>query len=427
MFGETLDTGFHSNYEIYTGGFFRSQKGGSTRDEAGKYQSTALGNSEVQFFYKSSSHLFSFILGPRLLASESKVFEKKKESVWDAEGIFGYTTNLHKFRIHLEGGRGWQRLDGFGFLYNGMSNYGQLQVEVNEKFSLAFHSINFKQEEESLKPNVWNHSRKQLTGMSLRSTDFLFWENLQIFHYHYLEPNLTLSESGIFPANLYGSFLYSGLEFRSIKFWQETAIDFSFVRTTGIRKNKTAPWTENSNATNANLFYSSIHGSISEYFIAFSGLFTTKDRNSRTDSDSNGYAAPLAEPRVLGGYSSFLLYQSIYLPNDNVFSEFYNKQKPGYENKGIRMYGIQFGKKFYESLRGDLFINRSSSEIGNGNEMILKLTKQFQGFKEGFVSGSICYATADSNKRIILISEPFTQTEKQKDFLRIYVSAGFQF
>jgi hypothetical protein len=419
--------GFQTMYQIFTAVNFRSQKGGTNREEANKYQANASGNSEINFQYKSGSQHFSFLIGPRWIAYESRIVDRTRTSVWDSEGIFSYTLDLNKLRLALEGGRGWQRLDGFGFLFNGMANYGQFQIASSDLFSLSLHSLSFKPEEESISPKAWNYERKEIIGGAIRSSDHFFWENIQVFHYIYKEPISSKNPTQIFPSYQFGSFLYSGFEFRSAKFWEDTSIDLSFIRTTGIRKNKTAPWTETRETTNATLGYGSLHGVVSHIFLAMSGLYTSKDKISRTDSENNGFAAPLAEPRVLGGYSSFLLYQSVYFQNDRTFYEFYDKRNPGFENKGQRMIGLQIGYNLFSKTRGDIYLNRSSSEIGNGTEVILKVAQNFESYFKGFLSGSICYAVVDSNKKTIWISEPFTEIEKRKEFLRFYVSAGFQF
>lgn len=426
-FSKDYAPGFHSFYQIFTGGNFRSQKGGTDKDEAGKYAFSGSGNSEVNLIYKSGIQTVSFSLGPRLQSRESRVYDRERTSVWDAEGIVSYAMNLHPLKLSLEGGRGWQRLDGFGFLFNGMANFGQFQIKSNESLSISIQSLNFKPDEESLKPSAWNHKRKELVGIALRSQEILFWENLQFYFYRYDEPNMAKQSSNFESTNQYGSFSYTGLEFRSMKFWNEANIDLAIIRVIGERKIKSAPWTENSFATNATLAYSAIHGLYSNFFWSFGGLYTSKDNTNRTDSNSNGFAAPVAEPRVLGGYSSFLLYQSVYFPNDRIFYEFSEKGKPGFENKGMRMFGLQWGMNLFTNLRGDLYLNRSSSEMGNGTEFILKLTQKFENSLNGFTSASFCYAKVDSNQKITYISEPFSELEKQKEFIRVYISAGFQF
>lgn len=422
-----FEPGFHSFYQIFTGGNFRSQKGGTDKDEAGKYALSGSGNSDVNFLYKSGIQTFSFSLGPRLQTRESRIYDKERTSVWDAEGIFSYAMRLQQINLSIEGGRGWQRLDGFGFLFNGLANYGQFQIKSQENLSLSIQSLNFKPEEESLTPSAWNHKRKELAGIAIRSEEILFWENIQFYHYRYEEPNHGKQNYNFEPTNQYGSFSYSGLEFRSMKFLNDTFIDLAIVRVIGERKIKSTPCSENSIATNATLAYTAINGLYSNFFWSVGGLYTSKDKTNRTDSDSNGFAAPLSEPRVLGGYSSFLLYQSVYFPNDRIFYEFSEKGKPGFENKGMRMFGLQMGRNIFENLRGDLFLNRSSSEMGNGTELILRLTQKFENSLKGFTSASLCYAKVDSNQKITYISEPFSELEKQKEFIRIYFSAGFQF
>jgi hypothetical protein len=419
--------GFSTQYQIFTGGLFRAQRGGNTIDEASKYTSVAAGNASLGFSYNSSIHNFAFVVGPKLSASESRVFDRQRNSVWDAEAIGLYGIKLTKTKISAEGGRGWQRLDGFGFLFNGMANYGQLQFSLLDTFSLAFHSLTFKPQEESLSPNAWNYERKEITGVALRSNPFFFWENLQIFHYQYKEPGFSKRPSEIPPTYEYGYFLYSGFEFRSQKFWEHTSVDVSFIRINGNRSKSSSPWSEIKQSTTSTLAYASIHGHLSPVLWGVSGLFTSKDATSRTDNESNGYAAPLAEPRVLGGYASFLLYQSVYFPNDRVFYEFQDKRMPGFENKGQRIVGLQFGYHFDFKIRGDVFFNRASSEMGNGTEVILKITKSFDSALNGFLAGSVCYATVNPNRKVVVISEPFTEDQKQKDFVRFYVSAGFQF
>ena len=377
--------------------------------------------------YSSAIHSFSIFLGPKLSANKTQIIESHKTSVWDAEGLFGYTLISGKAKIALEAGRAWQRLDGFGFLFNAMANYGQVQLVFADQFSLSLIHLRFKQIDEPLTPSAWNHESKRIFGGALRSKPFLFWENLQIFHYIYSEPIVSYGSFNTNHANIFGNYLYSGLEFRSEKFLTDTNIDLSLIRTTGIRKMKTYPWNETESSTNSILAYGSIHGTLNEYFWAFSGFYTKKDAKERTDRESNGYAAPLGEPRIMGGYSSFLLYQSVSLPNDNIFTDYGFRKPPGFENKGIRMIGLQFGKELQWKIRTDFFLNSSSSEMGNGKEVILKITKNFDPKIMGFVSLSGCYARVNSNEKIIWVSEPFVETQKEREYIRFYLSSGFQF
>jgi len=407
--------GFGSYYKIYGAGLFRSQKGGEDKDEAGKYLGAGIINPQVGFYYQSGTSFLSMTLAPRVIAYESKLIEERRNSVWDAEGIVSMGTTLQNIRIHLEGGRGWQRLDGFGFLFNGMSNYGQIQIAKNEIISLSLVTLRMKPEEESLRPKAWDHERKEIWGGAIRSGDLLFWESLQLFSYIYREPKSVVSDDLFTSNSNYGSFMYNGFEFRSMKFWETTSVDLSVIRLTGSRKFKSYPWSESEQSTNSILAYSSIHGEFKKILLAMSGLYTKKDKKERSDADSNGYATPLAEPRVMGGYSSFLLYESVSLPNDRLFYDILDKQAPGFENKGIRMIGIQSGHQFYSYLRGDIYINRSYSEIGQGTEVILKTTSNLEEFFNGFFSASLAYARVEQ------------KGENNRDFFRIYLSSGFQF
>jgi hypothetical protein len=426
-FSSDGNTGFHSNHRVFSGGQFFSQRGGSENDEGRKYSGLVGANAIAGFRYEQSNHAFSFILGPRLQAVESRKFEREITSVWDGEAISSYETQLSRFKLAIEGGRGWQRLDSYGFLFNGMANYGQFHIVDTSGFSFALHTLSFKHREESLKPSAWNHDRKEVVGGAMRSSDHLFWESLQFFHYIYREPNHSNDPSRIPTAYEFGQFNYSGIELRSIKFYEGFQFDLSIIRVTGLRKARTAPWTEVIQDTNATLAYASLHASFGLTHWSLSGLFSSKDQNARLDKSSNGFAAPLAEPRVLGGYSSFFLYQSVYFPNDKVFFEFSERKVPGFENKGQRLFGIQFGYDIRNNLRGDIHLNRNSSELGNGIEGILKITHRFDSWPKGFILGSICYAYLNSDRKTILISEPFTQLEGNKEFLRIYLSAGLEF
>ncbi|BDA80415.1 hypothetical protein LPTSP3_g33450 [Leptospira kobayashii] len=409
------EEGFGFYHKIFGAGVFRSQKGGENKDEAGKYIGAVTGNPQFGFYYQSGSSFLSMTLAPRVIASESKLIEEKRNSVWDAEGIVSMGTTVQNVRVNLEGGRGWQRLDGFGFLFNGMANYGQIQLAKNEIISLSLISLRMKPEEESFNPKAWNYQRKEIWGGAIRSNDLLFWENLQFFGYVYKEPKLVTSDNQLTPNSTFGAFLYTGFEFRSKNFWENTSVDLSVIRLTGNRKFKSYPWEESKQSTNSILAYASVHGELQNILLSLSGLYTKKDKKERSDSESNGYAAPLAEPRVMGGYSSFLLYESVSLTNDRVFYDILDKKTPGFENKGIRMIGIQSGYQFYSFLRGDIFINRSYSEMGKGTEIILKTTSHLEQWVNGFISASVAYAKVEQNG------------ENNREFFRIYLSSGFQF
>ncbi len=426
-FVEEPQEGFGADYHIYGGGAFRSQRGGDDKDQAGKYLGLGQASAQAAFYYRSKSYYLSLILGPRLLAAESKLIDKTVNSVWDGEAVLSLGAEFQNLDFHLEGGRGWQRLDGFGFLFNGMAEFGEVGVSKNKVLSFSLLSLRMKPEEESLSPKAWNHSRREMWGGNIRSQGILFWENLQFFHYIYREPNFDPSEFKLYPQNVFGHYLYSGMEFRSASFWKDTNLDLTLIRVTGSRKQTAYPWQESEQTTDSFLAYSSLHGNLGDWLLSISGLYTRKDKEERRDSNSDGYAAPLAEPRVLGGYSSFLLYQSVYFPNDRLFYDLLAKKDPGFENKGIQMTGIQIGHSFLPSLRGDVFLNRSHSEMGMGTEMILKLTGNLENTIKGFFTASICYANVDPQKTVVFVTEPFREKSAEKEFWRYYVSAGFKF
>ncbi|GBF51576.1 hypothetical protein LPTSP4_31140 [Leptospira ryugenii] len=417
--------GLQSQSEIYLGSTFRSQKGGNQSDQAANNQITALSSAATAIGYHFENQSFGVFLGPRLSAYRDESFSTRKSSSWDAEGLLDYQFKKGNFKISIEGGRAWQRLDQFGFVFVGMANYSQVLFAFGNYASISLVSQRFKPEEESLSPSAWNSKANQIYGGNIQIPNLIFWESISLFHYQYREPERTAEDTGLSRPRTFGFFRYYGLELRSVSFWEKTRVDLAMIRLVGERVQSTSPVSFVEQSTNAYLAYTSLHTEWDAFFFSLAGLITSKDRNQRRDRESNGYAAPLGEPRVLGGYSSFLLFQSVQFSNDRIFYDRFSQRQAGFENRGIQMFGLQIGKEWSFGYRTDFFLNRSQSELGLGHEMIFKLGRNISWFQNGFVSASACYAWVDPQRTITWLIEPFTTQEAKKEFVRFYVSVGF--
>lgn len=171
----------------------------------------------------------------------------------------------------------------------------------------------------------------------------------------------------------------------------------------------------------------SIHSQYEKLSFALAGFVTKKDEKDRLDSNSNGYASSFAEPRVLGGYSSFLLYQSLDFVHPPLFRERALTQNPNFENKGMQMFGIQLGWDWNSWFRSDLFLNRADSILGKGTEAILKFSLSAKEYGNLVSQFSVSYTEMDPRTQKVLVTEPFTEQEPNKEYMRVYVSLGIQF
>lgn len=419
--------GFGSETSLITGGRFQSQKGGIDSEKANRYHSEGMITTPTLFSYQTSSGSMGLFLAPRVVLSESRVTNKEVRTVYDTEGTFLLNQEIAKLQFAMEIGRGYNRLDRYGFIFVGMSNFVSMSLFTNSGFRITGIRLNAKPELENWFAPPWTGYLRELYGGRISSENILFWQEFRLFHFVYEDPNHNTNFGIGSGQRVSGRYSYSGIEFSSKPFFETWGFDFALIRLLGESKTSSSPWSESKIATNSHLGFFSIHSQNEKLSFALAGLVTKKDEKDRLDSNSNGYASSFAEPRVLGGYSSFLLYQSLDFVHPPLFRERALSQSPNFENKGIQMFGIQLGWDWNSFLRSDLFLNRADSILGKGTEAILKLSVAAKDFGNLVSQFSVSYTEMDPRKQRVLVTEPFTEKEPNKEYLRFYISLGIQF
>ncbi|TGL75078.1 hypothetical protein EHQ62_02750 [Leptospira jelokensis] len=419
--------GFGSETSLITGGRFQSQKGEIDSEKANRYHSEGMITTPTLFSYQTSSGSVGLFLAPRVVLSESRVTNKEVRTIYDTEGTFLLNQEIAKLQFAMEIGRGYNRLDRYGFIFVGMSNFVSMSLFTNSGFRITGIRLNAKPELENWFAPPWTGYLRELYGGRISSENILFWQEFRLFHFVYEDPNHNTNFGIGSGQRVSGRYSYSGIEFSSKPFFETWGFDFALIRLLGESKTSSSPWSESKIATNSHLGFFSIHSQNEKLSFALAGLVAKKDEKDRLDSNSNGYASCFAEPRVLGGYSSFLLYQSLDFVHPPLFRERALSQNPNFENKGIQMFGIQLGWDWNSFLRSDLFLNRADSILGKGTEAILKLSVAAKDFGNLVSQFSVSYTEMDPRKQRVLVTEPFTEREPNKEYLRFYISLGIQF
>ncbi|MCW7491280.1 hypothetical protein ND861_01295 [Leptospira sp. 2 VSF19] len=419
--------GFGLQTELITGGRFQSQKGGLVLEKANRYYGYGVLTTPSLFYYAGEGWNFGILIAPRVGISEERIIDKEVRTIYDSEFTALVSKEISGIQLALEVGRGFNRLDRYGFFFVGMSNFGSASVSFTSGIRITGIQLNAKPELENWFGPPWSGYRREIYGGLISSEKILIWEELRFFHYLYSDPNHNTNGQILSGQRVSGRYSYSGMEFQFKKFLDTWALDLVGIRLLGESKSSTNPWSEKQIATNSYLGFLSLHSQGEKFSFSLAGLVTKKDQKDRLDSNSNGYASNFAEPRVLGGFSSFLLYQTLDSINPPQFRDVPTKENPNFENKGNRIYGIQMGWDWYSFFRTDLFLNRSDSGLGKGNEVIGKLSFLSNDYGKLFAQMSASYTLMDPRKTHVFITEPFTLEEPKKEYLRFYVSLGMKF
>ncbi|MCZ8342114.1 MAG: hypothetical protein O9301_03715 [Leptospira sp.] len=418
--------GWNVDTQLFLSPSFRSQKGGEDSERANRYLSKNQIVAPTRIQNTQSNFNFGFLISPRAIYTEERITNREIQKIGDSEAFLYWTQNINTTKLKIDAGRAYNRLDRFGFLFVGMSNFGQIQITSQNRWEWNLIGLVFKNEEENLDERAFRQKTRNIAGTSLKSNDLFFWEEWRIFFYRYKEPVFNPNQNPFLPQRNFGEFMYSGFDFRSKRLNDFYFFDLSFINALGERKNSFTPFSETKFVTNSILAYGALHREESDLFLSLAGLYTKKDQRNRSDFNSNGFAGSGAEPRVLGGYSSFLLYQTI-SDSEPIFNDTKINKDPNFENKGIQIFGMQIGKRWNSKLRTDLFVNRSDSNLGKGTEVIAKAHITPFESQNSFFQFSIAYAQVNPMTSRTLLIEPFSEKIPVKEYVRIYLSSAIQF
>lgn len=401
--------------DLYSQSRFRSQKGGRTQDQQSRYE--AYGALEPELQWVKASYLQPFlVLAPKIGAAQSQIVQNEKFTIYDFEGIAGLKLPLLPGNSFLQAGRGFQRLDRYGFVFNDRMNFIELGLsqewmDMSLGFSLV--SGNYSSDNLSLTPRDWKEDRRNLWGGhmfiqknngSLAYGNLYFYRSLTNKHISTYQDSFVPSESLSYlgadlGSNIFDTKYFLELGGNSLKSYQNLYLPDSYQSSTELSNT----------------------------------LFTTyaklgwKDENWRLEAtgllqSKQGYFAMSGPLRIMGGETSILL-------GWNTYAERWNELKRGFQMGGIfidRRYEI-LG---YSDWHTSLFINSANLELGRGYEGILHLGKKSlfkQEQHRNFFLASIAYAKVLPREKESFIIDEIQVQQKPREFLKFYFSLGLNF
>ncbi len=391
---------------LYVGGQGFSQKGGEDEKLVARNTNRLFLSPEVRYFLDSKWGRIGFtasFLGERI---KKTVTESNVHSKFDGEAILSYELPYKGIRAGLESGRGFQRLDSFGFLFTGFANYAQLRVQIPNFSQLTLLGLRFETLDPFIAPNRQSKSENQIIGGDLNFLFIPFFKKNQIFGYLYTFPsnaNFVQNQFFLFPGF---QFQYFGWESQSDLFLSHFRLDLFFSRQVGEIHRKTKAFDEERSSSSSYLAYGSLQFESQTYSISLAGLGTKRTNQLASDRKEDGFLFPNSQPRVLGGYSSFFLFQNFLGTNSAAFLDLGESRRPDYNRNGFQLGGVQFSKQWNANWGSDFFLNGAVTSMGKGAEGIARIRYLFDNEKS-YVLASICYA----------------RNETREEFWRFYLSA----
>ncbi|PJZ54920.1 hypothetical protein CH380_02745 [Leptospira adleri] len=406
-----------------------TQDGGKREEQAQRSFSRGIASPEFGWALKKSRFYQQILVSPFLQYEESIIGTKTAARGADGEFLYLSGWETPTWKVGLEAGRGYQRLDRNGFLFVGFLNYGEFYARI-KTIRLSFSAIGAQMQNSILySERNANESPRRISGGSFSLDEKKLIENFRIFYYIYQESrqdpvkgDLFLKES---PLRPYGRYQYYGFEFSSSKVWG-WSLDLDGIAVSGSREYGLNAFQSyrTSRATYGTLFGSKLNWERPEAAYFIGGLYTSKDPNLRTDADSNGYSGIRTDPRGYGGKTSFLLMESLLLQEGTVFKEDGTSSRPNYENKGVQLFQAGVRKNWEKRWTAQATILTSSSGMGKGWEGIG--TAGFQS-EYSYILMSFSYAIVDPQKQEKILFDEWTKKADKKEYSRIYLSAGVNF
>lgn len=413
---------------------FYSQKGGDKEDLARRYATQVSYSPELVGFKKAGNTKYMLLISPILSYRED--FQLKRNVIRPADGEFitAWKLDENHFSLNLEGGRGFQRLDAYGVLFSGITNYAETNFywkPLDIKFSLLGLSYNYLQENFTIRANNINN---KLIGGNLLFQSIPWINRLQIFNYQILEPGQIAEKEYLQedrPFKPKGKFSYRGFELKTKDFFAKINSELGVFSVTGYRDYAEYSYQayNNINKTNGFLSYLVLNFLFEKLDFRTGGLYATKDKSTSLNRAHNGYSSLLSDVRIFGGKSSFLLMETVNQKNGTLFREFDSTKENRYDTKGMELVSLGISYNISQNLQLSGILNHVSSGIGIGNEGILSaiyhLTSSNWG--SGFLLTSICLARVNPVTQKKILYDEFRVDPDIKEFTRFYISGGFYF
>ncbi|MBE7412286.1 MAG: hypothetical protein L6Q54_14505 [Leptospiraceae bacterium] len=416
---------------------FYSQKGGDSSQKARQYSISGNISPEWTLAYTKNILTAYLVVSPILSYTEKNRIKKEVLKKNDFEALGGIQINFQSYSFNLEYGRGFQRLDSFGLFFSGISNFISLtSFAKNPKISLSFLGASFESRNNipTTYENIYRANKLYGSSILIREIPLIDW--VSVFTYKLYEPMQVARQEGFHFAkqDFYplGNFLYSGIEIESEPIQKLAKSDIGFISVKGFRD-----MGEYSNqkydskiSTSAYIAYLQERFELKKFELRIGLLKSSKDKNSNTDRESNGYSAPLSSPRIFGGRSSFLLNENIEPLEEKIFSDAGELKKSNFENKGIQITNLSMTLHYSSNFEISVLVNHSQSRIGIGKEIILLgeyRFGEFNYFKNSFLLFSACIANVQTYKQNNIFFNEIKESKFNQEFLRFYFSGVLAF
>ncbi|RHX90132.1 hypothetical protein [Leptospira stimsonii] len=418
---------FYANATLLYRGL--TQDGGKREEQAQRSFSRGIISPEFGWVQKKTNFYQQILVSPFLQYEESLIGTKTVTRGADGEFLYLSGWETPSWKLGAEAGRGYQRLDRNGFLFVGFLNYGEFFAQW-KPLGLSFSAIGAQIQDSILySERNRNESPRRISGTSFSLSDHYGIQNIRIFYYIYQESRQDPVKGDWFlkenPLRPYGRYQYYGFEFSSAP-KAGLSLDLDGIVVSGLREYGLNAFQSDrtSVSTFGSMFGTKLNWQRPEATYFIGGLYSSKDPNLRTDSDSNGYSGIRTDPRGYGGKTSFLLMESLLLQEGTVFREDGTASRPNFENKGLQLFQVGARKTWEKRWTAQAMLLTSSSPMGRGWEGIG--TAGFQS-EHSYILMSLSYALVDPQKQEKILFDEWTKKADKKEYSRIYLSAGVYF
>jgi hypothetical protein len=402
-------------YNLYTQSRFRSLRANRKEDRESRYE--GYGSLEPELQWNRDGWLRPYIiLSPKIGGVEEQRIQKNKTTIYDFEAMVGMDLSSLGVKSHLQFGRGFHRLDSYGFVLAERMNsidLGIIFTLFNLQLGVSAIAGNFSSDNLTLTPEDWKTNRQTITGGAffVEHKDRIN-TNLLIYGYQMISPKLIpdtnknlergedskyIGADSRFLLHDFGLYLELGGTSQHTK--EDFYLSNLFQSETTLKRI---------------LFntYGKI-GWIWEYWTFESSvLIQSKD----------GYRPMNGAPRYMGGASSILLGWTSLGGVANI------------DKRGMEMVGLYLDKKWNLGAsfgwHTSLYVNTANLEFGRGYEGILHATKLgIAGIfnPKSFILGSVAYAKVFPREKISPLIDELPEKDSAKEYLKFYLSAGLSF
>ncbi|WCL48780.1 hypothetical protein [Leptospira sp. GIMC2001] len=448
------DNKFSYIWNIYSTPRYLSRKGGRSEDLQSGYQSQLQIDPEFAFLAKTGLFKFYTVISPSISYEEEQIVRKQRETLRDGEIIIGLETSYFQDSMNsfLQGGRGFQRLDRYGFIMADRMNF----IEFGNRFNLGFGTIglsliggNYNKSQMNLSPRVWNEDRYNIHGGSFILENWWNLFSIQLFYYNqFQDKNPQDFGTSLMPGEKSG---YSGFDFIIKNFYEGFSFGGGLIQF-DIEKDFYMDYIyiENPKISHSSrLYFGKLEWTNRDWYMDLGFFLRTNEC----------YKPMKGSIQMLGGSSSALIgihdFYSLgqFATNDQSNSSFRNGevstnnnhnanlatrnldlnrfQNFGINSGAMQVAGLHISKSWVwlgENWDTGIYLNSSNSYLGRGLEGILRFgwSGQIREDKNSFAFVSVAQARITGAKEVSEFVEGLDEKRLQSDFIQFYISCGIK-